>query len=88
LLPQQQKSEGGIDVIKKALRYALTISEDPKEIKKHVEEYMAAAGFDRRYKFKWCAFSGNHRFTFSGIFEYAGQRYYFNRLNGLHLEKI
>ena len=75
-------------MIKKALRYALSISEDPKEIKKHVEEYMAAAGFDRRYKFKWCAVSGNHKFTFSGIFEYAGQRYYFNRLNGLHLEKI
>jgi len=75
-------------MIKKALRYALSISEDPKEIKKHVEEYMAAAGFDRRYKFKWHAFSGNHRFTFSGIFEYAGQRYYFNRLNDLHLEKI
>jgi len=75
-------------MIKKALRYALSISEDPKEIKKHVEEYMAAAGFDRRYKFKWCAVSGNHKFTFSGIFEYAGQRYYFNRLNDLHLEKI
>ena len=75
-------------MIEKALRYALTISEDPKEIKKNVEEYMAATGFDRRYKFKWCAFSGNHRFTFSGIFEFAGQRYYFNRLNGLHLEKI
>lgn len=75
-------------MIKKALRYALSISEDPKEIKKHVEEYLAAAGYDRRYKFKWCAFSDNHRFTFSGIFEYAGQRYYFNRLNDLHLEKI
>ena len=73
--------------MKKALRYALSISEDPKEIKKHVEEYMGAAGFDRRYRFKWCAFSGNHKFTFSGIFEYAGERYYFNRLNGLHLEK-
>ena len=75
-------------MIKKALRYALTISEEPTEIKKHAEEYLAAAGYDRRYKFKWCAFSGNHRFTFSGIFEYAGQRYYFNRLNDLHLEKI
>lgn len=75
-------------MIKKALRYALAISEEPAEIKKHVEEYMAAAGYDRRYKFKWCAFSGNHRFTFSGIFEFAGQRYYFNRLNDLHLEKI
>ena len=73
--------------MKQALRYALTISEDPKEIKKHVEEYMAIAGFDRRYKFKWCAFSGNARYTFSGIFEFAGERYYFNRLNGLHLEK-
>ena len=75
-------------MIKKALRYALSISEDPKEIKKNVEEYMAVAGFDRRYKFKWHAVSGNHRFTFSGIFEYAGERYYFNRLNDLHLEKI
>ena len=75
-------------MIEKALRYALTISEDPKEIKKNVEEYMAAMGYDRRYKFKWSAFSGNHKYTFSGIFEYAGQRYYFNRLNGLHLEKI
>jgi hypothetical protein len=75
-------------MIKKALRYALTISEEPTEIKKHVEEYMVAAGYDRRFRFKWCAVSGNHRFTFSGIFEYAGQRYYFNRLNELHLEKI
>lgn len=75
-------------MIKKALRYALTISEDPKEIKKNVEEYMVAAGYDRRYKFKWCAFSGNHKYTFSGIFEYAGQRYYFNRLNELQLKKI
>ena len=75
-------------MIKKALKYALAISEEPVEIKKNVEEYLAAAGYDRRYKFKWCAVSGNHKFTFSGIFEYAGQRYYFNRLNGLHLEKI
>ena len=75
-------------MIKKALQYALTISEDPKEIKKHVEEYMAAAGFDRRYRFKWRALSGNDKYTSSGIFEYAGQRYYFNRLNDLHLEKI
>lgn len=75
-------------MIKKALRYALTISEDPPEIKKNMEEYLAAAGYDRRYRVKWCAVSGNARYTFSGIFEYAGERYYFNRLNGLHLEKI
>ena len=75
-------------MIEKALRYALAISEDPPRIKEHAEEYMAIAGFDRRYKFKWCAVSCNHRFTFSGIFEYAGERYYFNRLNDLHLEKI
>ena len=76
-------------MIKKALRYALSISEDPKEIKKHVEEYMAAAGFDRRYKFKWRALSGNHKHTFSGIFDYAGQRYYFSKHSGrLELEKI
>jgi len=77
-----------IKTMKKALEYAIGKSEDPTKIKKHVEEYMAAMGFDRRYKFKWCAFSGNARYTFSGIFEYGGQRYYFNRLNGLHLEKI
>jgi len=76
-------------VIKKALRYALAISEDPIEIQKHVEEYMAAAGYDRRYKFKWCAFSGNHKHTFSGIFEYAGQRFYFSQMSGeLELERI
>ena len=75
-------------MIKEALRYALAISEDPKEIKKNVEEYLAASGCDRRYKFKWCAVSANPRFTFSGIFEYAGERYYFNRLKDLHLEKI
>ena len=63
-------------MIKKALRYALAISEEPIEIKKNVEEYLAAAGYDRRFKFKWKALSGNHRHTFSGIFEYAGQRYY------------
>ncbi len=75
--------------MKKALRYALTINEDPTEIKKNVEEYLAAAGYDRRYKFKWRAFSGNHRYTFSGIFEFAGQRYYFSKHSGeLELEKI
>ena len=76
-------------MIKKALRYALTISEDPKEIKKHVEEYMGAMGFDRRYKFKWRALSGNTKYTSAGIFEYAGQRYYFSKDSGeLELEKI
>lgn len=76
-------------MIKKALRYALTISEEPTKIKKHVEEYMAAAGYDRRYRFKWKALSGNHKYTFSGIFEFAGQRYYFSKHSGtLELEKI
>jgi len=76
-------------VIKKALRYALAISEDPKEIKKNVEEYLAAAGYDRRYKFKWKALSGNAKYTFSGIFEFAGQRYYFSKHSGkLELERI
>jgi hypothetical protein len=89
LLPQQQKSKGGIEMMKKALRYALTISEDPKEIKKHVEEYMAATGFDRRYKFKWRALAGNAKYTSSGIFEFAGQRYYFSKTSGeLELERI
>ena len=76
-------------MIKQALRYALLISEDPKEIKKHVEEYMGAMGFDRRYKFKWRALSGNTKYTSAGIFEYAGQRYYFSKDSGeLELEKI
>ena len=76
-------------MIKKALRYALTISEDPIKIKKHVEEYMGAAGFDRRYKFKWRALSGNAKYTSSGIFEFAGQRYYFSKMSGeLEVEKI
>ena len=76
-------------MIKKALRYALAISEDPIKIKKHVEEYMAAIGYDRRYKFKWRALAGNAKYTSSGIFEYAGQRYYFSKhLGELELERI
>lgn len=78
-----------VRTMEKALRYALAISEDPPKIKEHVEEYLAAAGFDRRYKFKWRALSGNHRYTSSGIFEYAGQRYYFSKMSGeLELERI
>ena len=78
-----------VRTMEKALRYALTISEDPPKIKKHVEEYLAAVGFDRRYKFKWRALSGNTTYTSSGIFEYAGQRYYFSKDSGkLELEKI
>lgn len=76
-------------MIKRALKYALAISEEPTEIKKHVEEYLAAAGYDRRYKFRWKALSGNHKYTFSGIFEFAGQRYYFSKHSGeLELERI
>ena len=76
-------------MIKKALRYALAISEEPTKIKKHVEEYMTAAGYDRRFRFKWKALSGNATYTFSGIFEFAGQRYYFNKTSGeLELERI
>jgi hypothetical protein len=78
-----------VRTMEKALRYALAISEDPPKIKEHVEEYLAAAGFDRRYKFKWRALSGNAKYTSSGIFEYAGQRYYFSKDSGeLELEKI
>ena len=76
-------------MIKRALEYSLTISEDPKEIKKNIEEYFAVAGYDRRYKFKWRALSGNAKHTFSGIFEFAGQRYYFSKMSGeLELERI
>ena len=76
-------------MIKKALRYALAISEEPTEIKKRVEEYLAAAGYDRRFRFKWKALSGNAKHTFSGIFEFAGQRYYFNKHSDrLEFEKI
>ena len=76
-------------MIKRALKYSLAISEDPKEIKKNMEEYFAAAGYDRRYKFKWRALSGNAKHTFSGIFEFAGQRYYFSKMSGeLELERI
>ena len=76
-------------MIKKALRYALAISEDPREIKKNVEEYLTRIGYDRRYKFKWRAFSGNYKYTSSGIFEFAGQRYYFSKVpGGIELERI
>ena len=76
-------------MIKQALKYALTISEDPKKIKESVEEYFATAGYDRRYKFKWRAISSNRKYTYSGIFEFAGQKYYFNKMGSeLKLERI
>ena len=76
-------------MMKRALEYALSKSEDPKKIKESVEEYFAAAGYDQRYKFKWRAVSCNHKYVFSGIFEYAGQKYYFNKMLGkLELERM
>ena len=76
-------------MIKRALEYSLAISEDPKEIKKSMEDFFAAAGCDRRYKFKWKALSGNSKHTFSGIFEYYGQKYYFSKMSGkIELERI
>ena len=73
-------------MIKRALEHAFSLSEDPAQIKKNVEKYLSEAGHDRRYKFKWKALSGNYKRTFSGIFEFAGQRYYFNKHSGKSLE--
>jgi hypothetical protein len=76
-----------IGTMKKALEYAMTKSEDPFKIKEYMEEYFAAAGYDRRYKFKWKALSGNSKYTLSGIFEYYSRVYYFNKMGGeLELE--
>ena len=76
-------------MIRGALEYALRINEDPVQIKKNMEKYLAKLGLDRRYKVKWRAVSGNSKHTFSGIFEYCGQKYYFNKMLGkLELEKI
>lgn len=76
-----------IRTMKKALEYAMTKSENPSRIKEYMEEYFDMIGGDRRYKFKWRALSGNHKYTFSGIFEYYGRTYYFNKMSGeLELE--
>jgi hypothetical protein len=72
-----------IGTMKKALEYAMTKSENPTEIKKYTEEYFARIGGDRRYKFKWRALSGNPKYTFSGIFEYYGQKYYFYKTESM-----
>ena len=76
-----------IETMKKALEYAIAKSENPAKIKEYMEEYFSTIGEDRRYKFKWRAISGNHKHTFSGIFEYQGKMYYFNTMgNKLELE--
>ena len=76
-----------IKEMKKALAHAMAKSEDPPKIKEYVGEYFSAIGRDRRHKLKWRAICGNCKYTFSGIFEYAGQKYYFNKIgNGLELE--
>ena len=75
--------------IKKALKYAMDKSENPVKIKEYIEEYFDMMGGDRRYKFKWRAICGNYKYTFSGIFEFAGQKYYFHKTLGkLELERI
>jgi hypothetical protein len=77
------------DTLKGALEYAMAIDENPPKIKKNMEHFLAKAGCDRRYKIKWRAVSCNHKYTFSGIFEYAGQKYCFSKMTGkLELERI
>jgi hypothetical protein len=71
-----------IKEMKKALEYAMAKSEDPIKIKEYIEDYFSATGGDRRYKFKWRAICGNYKYTFSGIFEYYGRAYYFNKTGG------
>jgi len=76
-----------IRTMEKALEYAMGKSENPAKIKEYMEEYFNMIGGDRRYKFKWRAISGNHKYTFSGIFDYYGRSYYFNKIGGeLELE--
>lgn len=79
-----------INTLKRALEYALALSDgNPTEIKKTMADYLATAGCDRRYKIKWRACSGNHKYIFSGIFEYAGGEYYFsNMLGEIELDRI
>ena len=76
-----------IRTMQQALEYAMAKSEDPVKIKEYMEEYFAAIEGDRRYKFKWRALSGNYKYTFSGMFDYYGKTYCFNKMgNELELE--
>ena len=78
-----------IETMKRALKYTMSQTENPAKMKEYMEEYLAAAGYDQRYKFKWRAISGNSEHTFSGIFEYARQKYYFNKMLGkIELKRI
>ena len=72
-----------IRTMQKALEYATGKTENPTKIKERVEEYFTTRGGDRRYRFKWRAFSGNSKYTFSGIFEYRGKAYYFSKTGDL-----
>ncbi len=69
-----------VSTMKEALKHAMVKSEDPPKIKEYMEEYFSTIGGDRRYKFKWKAIVCNHEYTFSGIFEYYGGMYYFNKI--------
>jgi len=78
-----------IETMKRALEYAINKSEDPTKIKEYTEEYLGLAGYDRRFKFKWRAISGNYKYTFSGVFEYAKRRFYFRKTLGeIELKRI
>jgi len=71
-----------IETMRKALEYALSKSEDPPKIKEYMEEYFSQIGGDRRCKFQWKAVSCNHKYIFSGVFDYYGGTYYFRKMNG------
>ncbi len=76
-----------VETMKRALEYAInksyaiTKSEDPPKIKEYVEEYFSTIGGDRRYKLKWKAIACKYKYVFTGMFEYHGRTYYFNKVN-------
>ena len=77
------------DTLKEALEYAMAREEGAPRIKKLMEEFLASAGYDRRRKVRWGTDNCNKHY-FSGIFWYAGEKYYFASRKGKveELERI
>ena len=69
------------ETLKEALEYAMALEEGAPRIKKRMEDFLASAGYDRRRKIKWGTDNCNKHY-FSGIFWYAGEKYYFTCRKG------
>lgn len=73
------------ETLKQALEYAMAHEEGAPRIIRRMEDFLASVGYDRRRKVKWGADNCNKHYL-SGVFWYAGEKYYFSSRKGKVIE--